>query len=581
MSTPGSSTADRLCTPCGSGRFSANSNAPTCTAWTVCQAGTLVSSPGSSTADRTCAPCPPGSFASSSNQPTCTPWGVCAPGSFTQLEGTPASDRLCAPCPAETFTSSPNAAACAPWSVCNPGTFVQTNPSATADRACTPCASRTFSSTPNATSCTPWTDCSPGTFVQGPGSTSGDQVCGTCPASTFTDARNAPSCTPWRVCTGGVEVAAGTAFSNRACLVLRQFGTTLNDQARSVAIDTGGNVLVAGFLGVNGGDAFVRKYDPSGVLLWDRPFGSTGYDIAFALAVGPGDVVHVAGRVTGALPGHTALGSADAFVRTYAANGTELRTIQFGTPASETAYGLAVDAAGRIAVTGGITAGAFPGFVNTIGDDVFVRVYDASGLELWTRQISSSFVSNEVGHGAAFDAAGNLFIGGVTERLATAAGGRDAFIMKFDGSGTRLWLVQSGGPDDDEGLGVAVTPAGDAYLTGVTDRGATRSDAFLTKYASSGGASWRNTFRAAAFTQAQAVATDATGRVVMVGGSGFDLFARVYDEAGTLQFQSSYRHQLGAWATGTATDPLGRIVLCGSVDVSGGTLDAFVGWISR
>lgn len=65
-----------------------------------------------------------------------------------------------------------------------------------------------------------------------------------------------------------------------------------------------------------------------------------------------GTSIYVVGYVKlAALPGQTALGGADAFVRKYDSNGNEQWTRQFGTVDAEQAYGVAVDASG-VYVTG-------------------------------------------------------------------------------------------------------------------------------------------------------------------------------------------------------------------------------------
>ncbi len=49
------------------------------------------------------------------------------------------------------------------------------------------------------------------------------------------------------------------------------------------------------------------------------------------------------------------------------------------------------------------------------------------------------------------------------------AGGVDAFLAKFDGSGAQLWTRQTGTAVDDYGYGVCVDAAGNAYVAGSTD----------------------------------------------------------------------------------------------------------------
>ena len=134
---------------------------------------------------------------------------------------------------------------------------------------------------------------------------------------------------------------------------VRQFGTTRGDTALAVAKGPSG-VYVAGvtsgvFPGetpvVAGDDdqAFLSRYDEQGNVLWSREFGSStpGDDNATGVTTDQTGV-YVVGWVHDALPGQTSLGSTDAFIRKYTADGLLLWTRQFGTDAQDEALGCPV-----------------------------------------------------------------------------------------------------------------------------------------------------------------------------------------------------------------------------------------------
>ena len=105
---------------------------------------------------------------------------------------------------------------------------------------------------------------------------------------------------------------------------------------------------------------------------WIRQFGSAGPATDFAGAVDGDGNVYVAGQTSGEFPGQISAGiGGDAFIRKYDALGTEVWTRQFGSPVSDFARGVAVDASGVYVV--GHTFGALPGQVNAGERDAFVR----------------------------------------------------------------------------------------------------------------------------------------------------------------------------------------------------------------
>lgn len=250
---------------------------------------------------------------------------------------------------------------------------------------------------------------------------------------------------------GGVDAFVRKLDGDGLVLWTRQFGTAAEDVATGVAVDEAGNGFVVGFtsgaLGSAHGaahgaasgaatDAFVRKYDPAGTVLWTRQFGagSASYgDAAAGVAVDPTGRAVVVGSTAGVLAVADGRGGGllDAFVRTYGASGDHVWTRQFGTDASDEARAVAVDARGRVFVAGS-TLGAFEGFDGEGMRDVFVRGFDEDGSDLWMRQLGTA--GDDFAHGAGVDAAGRLIVVGVrdaagSERLRVV---RDAFVMQLE-----------------------------------------------------------------------------------------------------------------------------------------------------
>ena len=173
---------------------------------------------------------------------------------------------------------------------------------------------------------------------------------------------------------------------------VREFGTPGSEFAFTVGTDGLGNVYVIGYTdgefpgqtSFGSQDAFVRKYNGNGDVVWTRQFGSPGFDSAFAVGLDGSGNIYLTGQTGGAFPGQTFFGGIiAAFVRKYDANGNVLSTLQFGTPTGNgaaPASGVAVDGSENIFVagsTGGLLLGTGPNFG---GSDAYVVKIAPSAL---------------------------------------------------------------------------------------------------------------------------------------------------------------------------------------------------------
>jgi len=382
----------------------------------------------------------------------------------------------------------------------------------------------------------------------------------------------------------------------------RQFSgfRSFTDVAR--AVDADGNVYVTGQVAgpspgqsaAGGVNAFVRKYDAAGNDLWTREFGSDGPDSASGIAVDDSGV-YVAGYVFGTLPGQTGLGGQDAFVRKYDADGNVIWTRQFGAPGTtvpfnpnpdDSASGIAADATGVYLV--GATTGTFAGQTGAGGQDAFVRKYDAAGNELWTRQLGST--GGDQALGVTADASVVYVSGFVAGVIAgqTSAGGQDAFVRAYDSSGNTVWTRQFGTAGTDSAAGIAADTSG-VYVGGSTagtfagQASAGGTDAFVRKYDLGGTASWTRQFGTTGPDQANGIAVGSTGVYVAgfvagalpgrSGAGGQDAFVRKYDAAGAVIWTG----QFGTAATDSAS---GVNVGASGLYVAGFTSGTFPGQTS-
>jgi hypothetical protein len=326
---------------------------------------------------------------------------------------------------------------------------------------------------------------------------------------------------PGQTSTGGRDAFVRKYDADGTEVWTRQFGTSSLDETRGISVDASG-IYVAGETwgtlpgqtSAGASDAFVRKYDADGTEVWTHQFGSLsiGIDAARGISVDASGV-YVAGETLGTLPGQTSAGSGDAFVRKYDADGNEVWTHQFGTSSLDETRGISVDASG--VYVAGETWGTLPGQTSAGGRDAFVRKYDADGTEVWTRQFGSS--SSESAFGISVDASG-IYVAGWTNGTLpgqTSAGSVDAFVRKYDADGNEVWTRQFGSPITDVARGISVDASG-VYVAGETlgtlpgQTSAGSADAFVRKYDADGTEVWTRQFGSSSWDQAFGISVDAS-----------------------------------------------------------------------
>ncbi len=361
------------------------------------------------------------------------------------------------------------------------------------------------------------------------------------------------------------------------------FGGPNHDQARRVAAAPDGGVYVAGTtLSADGdSDAFLRRYDPNHVLLWERAYGlpfdpTVGFDDDFmeGLAVGADGSAYMAGM----------LGTGVLFLAKFDSVGNLVWDSTYGANAT-IATGAALDAAGNIYVSAAAFAGPDDpearllkfnrdgtlawaktwggstqfGFdpsrgvatgadgVYMIGEtnsffanDAFLVKFDFDGNLLWERDwgvdgLEAPFTGLTTAYGVTTDGAGNVYFTGTTS---DSGHSKNIILVKFNGAGDLLWS-KVGGPGFGAGRDVAVSADGTAvFVSGNIlgdDPEIGGGFAFVAEFTSEGKAKKANTFGGIPGTAASAesVALNAAGLVVSAGyvGEGPHEFGRASNSA--------------------------------------------------
>ncbi len=275
-------------------------------------------------------------------------------------------------------------------------------------------------------------------------------------------------------------------------------------------------------------DAFLMKFDSSGNRLWATYFGGSRGDWASALSCDHNGFIYLGGS-TNSIDSISTVGSAEpsfvggmwsGFLAKFNSSGNRIWATYVGGSVGATfdleIASLSCDLFNHVYVSGATddtdnvaTPGSFKprkveGMDTTV--DCYLIQYDSSGRKNWGTYYG--------GHGRHQDFQGvncndglYVFLGGWTNDTdsiaslgcyqCTLRGASDAFLVKFDSSGHRLWSTYYGGEGSENIGGISCDADGNLYLLGGTNsdsgivsagcyqplRGSgTADDAFLVKF---------------------------------------------------------------------------------------------------
>jgi len=399
----------------------------------------------------------------------------------------------------------------------------------------------------------------------------------------------------------------------------RQFGTTRDDIAYSVATDSLGNVYMAGETryGLDGNthagnsDIFIAKFNSSGTKLWTKQMGSYHSDGANGVATDLSGNVYITGytnqpsgtSVVG-LDGNKAYGGNDTFLIKYDSDGAKQWTKQIGTSSSDQGMGVKTDSLGNIYVAGH-TAGKLDNNTNSGNEDIFLIKFNSEGIKQWTKMFGTSSSDNL--YEIALDTSDNIYLAGFTFGGMDGnshLGERDIFVVKYNSSGSKLWSRQTGTSMEDNAYGISTDLSGNVILAGST-RGAFEGytsfgydeDLFVIKYSSNGTMMWTRQLGTTADDSARGVAIDSSGNIFVNGYTAgemdgntkigdSDIFIIKYNSAGkklwSNQIGDKKYKNLSLYAYGIDIDSFRNLFVVGSTgeglhgNLHSGSADPFI-----
>jgi hypothetical protein len=183
----------------------------------------------------------------------------------------------------------------------------------------------------------------------------------------------------------------------------------------------------------------------------------------------------------------------------------------------DVAHAIATDDSGNVYVTGQSQDATCDDY------DYVTMKYDPSGSQLWVQRYDGPGNSNDGASAIAVDGSGNVYVTGYSVGSGT---NYDYTTIKYDHNGNQLWVQGYNGPgnDWDRAWAIAVDGSGNVNITGYsygTAGGAMNSDYATIKYSSFGNQLWVQRYNGPTNGDdyAYAIATDGSGNVYITGTS--------------------------------------------------------------
>ncbi len=363
-------------------------------------------------------------------------------------------------------------------------------------------------------------------------------------------------------------------------------------------------------------DAFVVKFDSNGLRQWCTYYGGNKLDNGYAIATDDSGNVYISGQTysTSGIASSSAhqsslSGTNDAFVVKFNSSGVRQWGTYYGGSSSDYAKGIATDGSGNVLVIGStrstnrISTSGVHQSSNGGTNDAFVVKFNSNGVRQWGTYYGGS--SFDEGYGIATDSFGNVFI--VGEAMSTNGisspgayqssngGSLDAYVAKLNSNGVRQWGTYFGGSGADDGRAIATDVSGNVFITGATysanrisTPGAHQSsyggskDAYIAKFHSNGMRLWSTYYGGSSSDETFGIATDVSGNVLVTGntystnaistlgvhqtnnGGSVDAFVAKFNNNGVRQWASYYGGSSSDYAEGVAADGSGNVLIAGS-----------------
>ncbi len=255
---------------------------------------------------------------------------------------------------------------------------------------------------------------------------------------------------------------------------------------RDIILDSSNNFYIAGYTDVNPDvwdweyNTYISKSSSTGVPQWEHIWGGSENDIARTIALDSFGNVYLGG-----LTWSYGAGQADMLLMKYTNAGTFQWNKTYGGIESEWANSMVIDSSDNIYLAGGFR------YNDSTDSDTYLIKVDNNGIEQWTRVWGG--VGDEIGVSIALDSSENVYIVGDTTSF--GAGDNDLFVLKYDSYGNLIWNITYGTNNYEYGWPITIDWQDSIYVGGeLYDVQTSEYSIYVAKFNQNGNQLWNMTY---------------------------------------------------------------------------------------
>ena len=286
----------------------------------------------------------------------------------------------------------------------------------------------------------------------------------------------------------------------------KTFGGKERDEADSIIQIKDGGFIIAGgteSFGNGGYDAYLIKIDKKGNKIWEKTFGGKYNDILFSI-VNSGDGGFIVAGGTESFGNR----DYDAYLIKLDKNGNKIWEKTFGGKDNDMAFSIVNSSDGGFIVVGGTFS------FGKGEEDLYLIKIDKNGNKIWEKTFGGK--EDEMALSIVKSLDGGFIVAGYTKSF--GHGKKDTYLIKIDKNGNKIWEKTFGGKDLDWANKIIKSKGGGLIVAGETwSFGHGKGDAYLIKIDKNGNKIWQKTFGGKKSDEAIAISQIADSKYIVIG----------------------------------------------------------------